>query len=70
MYGFASKETAEAKAAELTARNDGNRYYVAVHKHPESNIWGSGDKTTTWGVVRWATYCPAMLWRHDGFVWF
>ena len=70
MYGFNTHEEAQKRADALIARNDGNRYEVAIHKHPETNIWGRGDKTVMYGVQRYVPYCEAMPERFDGFVWF
>lgn len=70
MYGFADKAIAEEKANDLQKRNPTERYEVGMHKHLETNIWGRGDKTVTWGVKRYVPYCEAMPWRFDGFVWF
>ena len=70
MYGFADRALAVIKADELRRRDTTNRYEVAIHKHPESNIWGRGDKSVTYGVVRYIPYIPAQPWKLDGFVWF
>ena len=40
MYGFSDKLRAHIKANELRQRDTVNRYEVAVHKYPETNIWG------------------------------
>ena len=70
MYGFSDKLRAHTKATELRQRDTVNRYEVAVHKYPETNIWGHCDKTITYGVKRFVPYIPAMPWKFDGFVWF
>lgn len=69
MYGFTELE-ARTKAKALRLLNDGNRYEVSIYKHPETNIWGRGDKTVLYGVKRYVPYCEAMPERFDGFVWF
>jgi hypothetical protein len=71
MYGFESQAEAEVRAARLRLLHPGNRYVVALHKHPEMNIWtGKMDQTVTYGVQRWVPYCEAMPEKFDGFVWF
>lgn len=70
MYGFKDEQTAYQKAEELQQNDPINRYLVAIHKHPETNIWGQGDKTVTYGVQRLVPYIPDCPWKLDGFVWF
>lgn len=64
MYGFQSQEFAEAQAAQLRSRNDGNRYEVAPHRVSVTGF------SLTWGVKRYVPYCAVMPERFDGFVWF
>jgi hypothetical protein len=54
----------------VAAQDTANRYEVGIHKDAETNIWGRGDKTVTYGVKRFVPYCAAMPERFDGFVWF
>jgi hypothetical protein len=63
MYGT-TQDIANTLAAELTAKQDGNRYVVQPHS------WYPSGNSRTWGVVRIVPYCEAMAWRFDGFVWF
>ena len=63
MYGF-SEVTASRLCAELTAKQDGNRYTVQPHS------WTATGQPRTWGVARIVPYCEAMCFRFDGFVWF
>jgi hypothetical protein len=70
MYGFVDELTARTKQNELRQRDTLNRYEVTIHKHPENNIWGRGDKSVTYGVQRFIPYTPTMPWKFDGFVWF
>jgi hypothetical protein len=69
MYGM-TEANAQTQAVELARRNPQNRYAVAMHKHPETNIWGRGDRSVTWGVLCYVPYCEAMPYRLEGFVWF
>ena len=71
MYGFKTREEAQQKATELSARYPQNQYEVGVHKHPERHWWsGREDKTVTYGVKRYIPYTVTVPWRFDGFVWF
>ena len=47
MYGFSDKLRAHIKANELRQRDTVNRYEVAVHKYPETNIWGHSSAIET-----------------------
>lgn len=71
MYGFASKEIAEANRADLASRYPQNRYEVAAHRYSDGlGLWQSSVTPMTWGVMEYVPYCDAMPERCTGFVWF
>lgn len=76
MYGFLTKEEAEARLRILQEREPSNKFEVTPHswieglptRFPDDRV--NELAARTWGVVRWEPYTDTVPWRNAGFVWF